>query len=673
MRQSNSATRFTATSAKILLFALTIGAFQLAISSGPATAATALVAPTSLSLSSVGQTSATIAFASDTSTATSFTASVYTNVGLTTLLETQTVSAASLASTIAMSVTGLSPGITYYTTITAIGDGTTYSDSAPSSALPITTLPTVVTNTAILGVTAPVAGATPVTTITADPQFTGTVTWSPTVSTTFPGTTIETATITLTPATGYTLSGVAANFFTVAGANPVTNAANSGVITAVFPATGTAPNIVATTHAISGLTVPVTGNQRDTTITSNAQFTGVSVSWSPTMNSNSTYAASTVYTATIKLTAVNPYIFTGLASNFFTVSGANPVTTVVDSATAATVTAVFPATGTTGSGGGNNNGGGGGGGGGGTPAPTLSSDASLAMFLVNGASVLNSSTVTKLPNGTTSVSVVAVPTNAKANVIISGGNALVAGSNMITVRVIAEDGITSATYSASVFVAASSNSSLSVFTINGNNALASSAPITLSAGTTSLTVVATAADSTSKITINAPSNPVVPGDYRVIAIVVAADGTTQIYNAQVTIPTGSPTPAPTPSPTATPTPTLAPVVPVVQIQASILKNPYVSIATLKTKKKNVMLLGANTKVPSVVKGTALTFKITGNKAGAFLMIRVQTPINTFYSVSAIKTDSDIVIAPALTFAKAGTYNLRLRMGTLVKLVTVTVK
>ena len=86
-----------------------------------------------------------------------------------------------------------------------------------------------------------------------------------------------------------------------------------------------------------------------------------------------------------------------------------------------------------------------------------------------------------------------------------------------------------------------------------------------------------------------------------------------------------------------------------------------------------MLLGANTKVPSVVKGTALTFKITGNKAGAFLMIRVQTPINTFYSVSAIKTDSDIVIAPALTFAKAGTYNLRLRMGTLVKLVTVTVK
>ena len=661
MRQSNSATRFVATSAKILLFALTIGMFQLAISSGPASALTQIAAPTGLS-AIVGQTSATISFTGDTSTASSFTASVYTNVGLTTLFETQTVSASSPTSTLTTTVSGLSPGTTYYITITAIGDGISSSDSPRSAPVQITTQVMVVTHTGISGVTPPVAGATPVTTITADLEFTGTVVWSPTVTSIFPGTTIETATITLTPTTGYTFTGNSGTF-TVAGATSVTHAADSPVVIAAFPATGASPNVVVTTSAISGLTVPATGNQRDTSIASNTQFVGASVSWSPTMTS---YAASTVYTATIKLTAVTPYIFTGLASNFFTVSGANPVTTVVNSATAATVTAVFPATAAAGSGGG-------GGGGGGTPTPTLSSDASLAMFLVNGASVLNSSTITKLPTGTTSVSVVAVATNAKANVVVSGGNALVAGSNMITVRVIAEDGITSATYSASVLVAASSNSALSVFTINGNNALASSAPITLAAGTTSLVIVATAGDSTSKITVNGPSNPVVPGDYRVIVIVVAADGTTQIYNAQVTIPTGSPTPAPTPSPTSTPTPTLAPVVPVVQIQASILKNPYVSIATLKTKKKNVMLLGANTKVPSVVKGTALTFKITGNKPGAFLMIRVQTPINTFYSVSAVKTESDIVITPALTFAKAGTYNLRLRMGSLVKLVSVSVK
>ena len=434
------------------------------------------------------------------------------------------------------------------------------------------------------------------------------------------------------------------------------------MITAVFPATAATPATVISTAAIAGLTAPVRAATPVTTITSSAQYTGT-VSWS---GAPVTFAGATTYTATITLTPATGYTLSGVTANFFTVAGATTVTNAINSGV---ITAVFPATAAAGSGGGNNNGGGSGG----TPTPTLSSDASLAMFLVNGASVLNSSTITKLPTGTTSVSVVAVATNAKANVVVSGGNALVAGSNVITVRVIAEDGITSATYSASVLVAASSNSALSVFTINGNNALASSAPITLAAGTTSLAIIATAADSTSKITVNGPSNPVVPGDYRVIVIVVAADGTTQIYNAQVTIPTGSPTPAPTPSPTSTPTPTLAPVVPVVQIQASILKNPYVSIATLKTKKKNVMLLGANTKVPSVVKGTALTFKITGNKAGAFLMIRVQTPINTFYSVSAVKTESDIVITPALTFAKAGTYNLRLRMGSLVKLVSVSVK
>jgi hypothetical protein len=46
-----------------------------------------------------------------------------------------------------------------------------------------------------------------------------------------------TATITLTAKSGYTLTGVEANFFTVAGADTVTNAADSGVVTAVFPAT----------------------------------------------------------------------------------------------------------------------------------------------------------------------------------------------------------------------------------------------------------------------------------------------------------------------------------------------------------------------------------------------------------------------------------------------------
>lgn len=93
-----------------------------------------------------------------------------------------------------------------------------------------------VTEPAIVGVTAPVVGETPVTAITEGKQFTGTVTWSPEVAT-FAASTVYTATITLTPKVGYKLDGVAANFFTAAGATSVSNGANSGVVTAVFPAT----------------------------------------------------------------------------------------------------------------------------------------------------------------------------------------------------------------------------------------------------------------------------------------------------------------------------------------------------------------------------------------------------------------------------------------------------
>ena len=86
------------------------------------------------------------------------------------------------------------------------------------------------------GVTAPVTGATPVIAITETDQYTGTVTWSGS-PTTFAAGTIYTAWITLTPKTGYTLTVVAANFFTVADATTDTNPANSGDVTAVFPST----------------------------------------------------------------------------------------------------------------------------------------------------------------------------------------------------------------------------------------------------------------------------------------------------------------------------------------------------------------------------------------------------------------------------------------------------
>ena len=144
-----------------------------------------------------------------------------------------------------------------------------------------------------------------------------------------------TATITLTPKAGYTLSDVAANFFTVAGATTVSNAASSGVVTAVFPSTAAQKISIA---AISGVTPPVAGAAPVTAITETDQYTG-KVTWLPAVSG--TFAYNTVYTATITLTPKAGYTLSDVAANFFTVAGA---TTVSNAASSGIVTAVFPST-----------------------------------------------------------------------------------------------------------------------------------------------------------------------------------------------------------------------------------------------------------------------------------------------------------------------------------------
>ena len=83
------------------------------------------------------------------------------------------------------------------------------------------------------GVTAPAAGGKPVTAITETNQYVGKVTWTPSDNPFIAGKTY-TATITMTEEPGFTLMEVAANYFTVEGAE-ATNPAGSGVITAKFP------------------------------------------------------------------------------------------------------------------------------------------------------------------------------------------------------------------------------------------------------------------------------------------------------------------------------------------------------------------------------------------------------------------------------------------------------
>ena len=145
---------------------------------------------------------------------------------------------------------GTSPTLVVGTTTvnpTAAVKDTAGNADATTTAVTITgTTTTVINIAAIPGVTKPVTDATPVTKITATAQYTGIVTWSST-PTTFAASTSYTATIILTAKTGYTLTGVAANFFTVAGTTSDTNSANSSVVTAVFPATAAAAAPAAST------------------------------------------------------------------------------------------------------------------------------------------------------------------------------------------------------------------------------------------------------------------------------------------------------------------------------------------------------------------------------------------------------------------------------------------
>ena len=194
-----------------------------------------------------------------------------------------------------------------------------------------------ITISVINGVTPPACGETPVSVITVNAQFTGTVTWNESPST-FAANKVYTATIELTAKSGYTLEGVADNFFEVSGSSVVVNDADSGIITAEFPATGSAPPTIVNIKAISGITAPVRDAVPLTTITETAQYTGT-IAWS---GSPAKFAASTIYTATITLTAKTGYTFNGITANYFTLSGA---TSVANGANSGVITAVFPETG----------------------------------------------------------------------------------------------------------------------------------------------------------------------------------------------------------------------------------------------------------------------------------------------------------------------------------------
>jgi hypothetical protein len=183
-------------------------------------------------------------------------------------------------------------------------------------AFPATAKTTITTRNVV--VTAPVLGATPQASVIDNGQYSATVTWSGSPSIFGPNT-AYTATVTVVANTNWTLTGVAANFFTINGNAPTSpNLANAGVFQYAFPAT--AKTTITTINVL--VTAPVLGAAPQTAVADNGQYTAT-VTWS---SSPSVFAANTIYTATVNISPKSEYTLTGVAANFFTVNG-NSATT----------------------------------------------------------------------------------------------------------------------------------------------------------------------------------------------------------------------------------------------------------------------------------------------------------------------------------------------------------
>ncbi|MCL2410597.1 MAG: S8 family serine peptidase [Treponema sp.] len=195
-----------------------------------------------------------------------------------------------------------------------------------------------------MSVIAPVAGFAPTHSVNSA-QYTGTVTWASINGTPLgigqrfsPGTQYV-ATITLTARSGFDFTGIPVNFFTVAGASQVTNAAESNIVTAVFPATAR----TVTNSTVQGVPVPAAFAEIKTVIGHGGLFPSGRYSGNIFWHTDNIFFNElTEYTATIFLVPPAGHTFYGVPSNFFTVPGA---TSVTNAANSGVLTAKFPMTG----------------------------------------------------------------------------------------------------------------------------------------------------------------------------------------------------------------------------------------------------------------------------------------------------------------------------------------
>jgi formylglycine-generating enzyme len=187
----------------------------------------------------------------------------------------------------------------------------------------------VITISEIPGVVAPVRGEAPVTTTIDTDEYTGTIAWAP-ADDPFEAVTVYTAIIVLTAKTGFTLTGVPEDYFTVAGAT-ASNAENSGTVTAEFAATGAVADtdivfssvtqVGGTSGSVTTTGLTLTFNADPTTLTaSNITITGATkgaLTGTGTTRSLAISAITVANGATITVILTSPigYAITGSPKN----------------------------------------------------------------------------------------------------------------------------------------------------------------------------------------------------------------------------------------------------------------------------------------------------------------------------------------------------------------------
>jgi len=201
-------------------------------------------------------------------------------------------------------------------------------------------------------VTEPLAGVAPLTTFTAQEQFTGTIVWDPEISDVFESFTVYSAILSLTAKKGYTFTGIAVDSFTHTGASSVntTGSEDTCTVTIIFPETF-GDKLVTETDLSALVKAPVAGAAPNIVPIDEDQYTGT-IEWlyddDPFIGN---FVFNSIYKAVVSLEAKEGFTFNGIAANSFsyTINDPDgflylPVQSISNAANSGIVTLTFKVT-----------------------------------------------------------------------------------------------------------------------------------------------------------------------------------------------------------------------------------------------------------------------------------------------------------------------------------------